>query len=91
MSAASISEETASSADRAELEELAERVREHVIRMAQGGGCFIGASLESPVAQAFGTQNGSGSSTNTMSGAQQFATIAGGIGSLFPKNPIKFS
>lgn len=45
----------------------------------------------SPVAQAFGTQNGSGSSTNTMSGAQQFGTIASGIGSLFPKSPIKFA
>jgi hypothetical protein len=45
----------------------------------------------SPVAQAFGTQNGSSNSTNTMSGAQQFATITGGISSLFPKNPIKFS
>jgi transketolase len=29
----------------AELEELALRVREHVVRMAAGGGCFIGASL----------------------------------------------
>jgi hypothetical protein len=45
----------------------------------------------SPVAQAFGTQNGSSSGTQTMSGAQQFATIAGGIGSLWPKNPIKFN
>jgi hypothetical protein len=45
----------------------------------------------SPVAQAFGTQSGSSSGTQTMSGAQQFATIAGGIGSLWPKNPIKFN
>jgi hypothetical protein len=45
----------------------------------------------SPVAQAFGTQNGNSSGTSTMSGAQQFATIAGGIGSLWPKNPIRFS
>jgi len=38
----------------------------------------------SPVAAQFGQQNGSGSSTgtNTMSGAQQFATIAGGLGNL---------
>jgi transketolase len=28
-----------------DLEELALRVREHVVRMAAGGGCFIGASL----------------------------------------------
>jgi len=28
-----------------DLEELALRVREHVVRMARGGGCFIGASL----------------------------------------------
>jgi hypothetical protein len=42
------------------------------------------------VAQAFGTQNGTSNGTNTMSGAQQFATIAGGIGNLFPKNGIKF-
>lgn len=28
-----------------EPEELARKVREHVIRMAQGGGCFLGASL----------------------------------------------
>lgn len=30
---------------RSELEQMALRVREHVIRMAAGGGCFIGASL----------------------------------------------
>lgn len=30
---------------RSELEHMALRVREHVIRMAAGGGCFIGASL----------------------------------------------
>ncbi len=44
----------------------------------------------SPVAQAFGTQNGTSNGSQTMSGAQQFATIAGGIGSLMPKTPIKF-
>ena len=32
-------------ADHAALERTAYRVREHVIRMASGGGCFIGASL----------------------------------------------
>src|ERR1044071_9938086 len=30
---------------RSELEGIAMRVREHIIRMASGGGCFIGASL----------------------------------------------
>lgn len=45
----------------------------------------------SPVAQAFGTQTGAGSGTNTMSGAQQFGTIASGIGSLMPKAPMSFS
>lgn len=35
--------------------------------------------------QSEGTQTG----TQTMSGAQQFATIAGGIGSMIPKYPIK--
>ncbi|HSU38756.1 MAG TPA: 1-deoxy-D-xylulose-5-phosphate synthase N-terminal domain-containing protein [Polyangiaceae bacterium] len=33
------------STSHAELERLALRVREHVIRLATGGGCFIGASL----------------------------------------------
>jgi transketolase len=33
------------STSHAELEDLALRVREHVIRLATGGGCFIGASL----------------------------------------------
>jgi len=32
-------------ADRASLEALALRVREHILRMASGGGCFVGASL----------------------------------------------
>jgi hypothetical protein len=36
----------------------------------------------SPVAQAFGTTNGATSGSQTMSGAQQFGTIAQGIGSL---------
>jgi hypothetical protein len=34
--------------------------------------------------------SGSGTTTNQMSGAQQFATILGGIGSLIPKGPISF-
>ncbi len=33
------------SAERTDLEQLALRVREHIIRMATDGGCFIGASL----------------------------------------------
>lgn len=44
----------------------------------------------SPVAAQFGTQNGTASGTSTMSGAQQFATIASGIGSLWPKGSISF-
>ena len=32
-------------AEHADLEALALRVREHIVRMAAGGGCFIGASL----------------------------------------------
>jgi len=39
----------------------------------------------SPVAQAFGTTNGTTSGSQTMSGAQQFGTIAQGIGNLWPK------
>ncbi len=46
----------------------------------------------SPVAAQFGQQTGTGHSdgTSTMSGAQQFATIAGGIGSMMPKVGINF-
>lgn len=36
----------------------------------------------SPVAQAFGQANGSGTATQTMSGAQQFGTIMNGLGNL---------
>ncbi len=36
---------TIGSGDHTDLRALALRVREHVVRMAQGGGCFIGASL----------------------------------------------
>lgn len=46
----------------------------------------------SPVAAQFGQQTGTGTSngTSNMSGAQQFATIAGGIGSMMPKVGINF-
>lgn len=44
----------------------------------------------SPVAQAFGTQNGTASGTQTMSQAQQFALLASGLGSLMPKGPVSF-
>lgn len=44
----------------------------------------------SPVAQAFGTNSGQSSGTSTMSGAQQFATIAGGVSNLMPKVGINF-
>ncbi|WP_029082903.1 hypothetical protein [Bradyrhizobium sp. th.b2] len=43
-----------------------------------------------PVAAQFGTQSGQSTGQSTMSGAQQFATIAGGIGSLWPKGNISF-
>jgi Chaperone of endosialidase len=41
----------------------------------------------SPVAQAFGTQNGSSSGTQTASGAQQFGELAGGVGGLLKYLP----
>lgn len=46
----------------------------------------------SPVAAQFGQQTGTGTSngTSTMSGAQQFGTIASGIGNLMPKVGINF-
>lgn len=43
-----------------------------------------------PVAAQFGTQTGTGSGSQTMSGAQQFGLIANGIGSMIPKGPISF-
>jgi hypothetical protein len=46
--------------------------------------------MVSPVAAQFGTQNGHSEGESTMSGAQQFATIASGIGSLWPKGNISF-
>lgn len=44
----------------------------------------------SPVAAQFGTQSGTSNGSSTMSGAQQFATIAQGISSLWPKGNISF-
>lgn len=46
--------------------------------------------MVSPIAAQFGTQNGTATGENTMSGAQQFATIAQGVGSLWPKGNISF-
>ncbi|MBR1206617.1 MULTISPECIES: tail fiber domain-containing protein [unclassified Bradyrhizobium] len=43
-----------------------------------------------PVAAQFGTQRGTSNTESQMSGAQQFATIASGIGSLWPKGNISF-
>lgn len=43
----------------------------------------------SPVAQAFGQQNGTASGTNTMSGAQQFGMLAQGANNLV--NPMKYA
>lgn len=44
----------------------------------------------SPVAAQFGTQSGTSSGTSQMSGAQQFATILQGLGSIIPKGNISF-
>jgi hypothetical protein len=44
----------------------------------------------SPVAAQFGTQSGTSTGENTMSGAQQFALLASGVGSMMPKGPISF-
>jgi hypothetical protein len=46
--------------------------------------------MVSPVAAQFGTQNAQSTGESKMSGAQQFATIAQGIGSLWPKGNISF-
>lgn len=46
--------------------------------------------MVSPVAAQFGTQTGHSEGESTMSPAQQFATIAGGLGSLWPKGNISF-
>jgi hypothetical protein len=48
------------------------------------------AQIGIPIAGLGGTSSGTGTTTNQMSGAQQFATILGGIGSLMPKGPISF-
>jgi hypothetical protein len=46
------------------------------------------AGIAGPLGQQFGTTTGHSTGTQKMSGAQQFATIASGIGSLMPKGPI---
>ena len=50
------------------------------------------AQIGIPIANLGQTFNGTqqSNSSQTMSGAQQFATIAGGIQNLFPKTPMKF-
>lgn len=48
------------------------------------------AQIGVPIAGLGGTKSGTATGTQEMSGAQQFATIAGGIQNLFPKAPIKF-
>jgi len=48
------------------------------------------AQIGIPIAGLGGQSSGTSTGTQQMSGAQQFATIAGGIGSLWPKAPIKF-
>jgi hypothetical protein len=48
------------------------------------------AQIGIPIAGLGGTSSGTSTGTQQMSGAQQFATIAGGIGSLWPKAPISF-
>jgi len=49
------------------------------------------AQIGLPIAGAGSTSSGSGTTTNQMSGAQQFATIAGGIGNFIPKGPMTFN
>lgn len=48
------------------------------------------AQIGIPIAGLGGTSSGTSTGTQQMSGAQQFATILGGIGSLMPKGPISF-
>lgn len=51
------------------------------------------AGIATPIAGLGGQMQGTSNTTNQMSGAQQFATIAGGIGSLakaFAPTPVKF-
>ena len=53
------------------------------------------ANLTVPIAglggQVSGTSQGTQQGSQTMSGAQQFATIAGGLGSLIPRAPMTFN
>ena len=48
------------------------------------------AQIGIPIAGLGGQSTGTSTGTQQMSGAQQFATIASGIGSLWPKSPISF-
>ena len=48
------------------------------------------ANIGVPIAGLGSQSSGTSTGTQKMSGAQQFATIAGGIGSLWPKAPISF-
>jgi len=48
------------------------------------------ANIGIPIAGLGSQSSGTGTAQNQMSGAQQFATIASGIGSLIPKGPISF-
>lgn len=48
------------------------------------------AQIGIPIAGLGSQSSGTSNTTQQMSGAQQFATIAGGIKSLMPTNPIKF-
>jgi hypothetical protein len=49
------------------------------------------AQIGIPIAGLGSQSTGKSEGENTMSGAQQFATIASGIGSLMPKSPVSFS
>lgn len=49
------------------------------------------AQIGIPIAGLGSESTGQSQGTQQMSGAQQFATIAGGIGSLIPKNPLTFN
>ncbi len=49
------------------------------------------AQIGIPIAGLGGQSTGQSNGTQQMSGAQQFATIAGGIGSMIPKGPMSFS
>ena len=49
------------------------------------------AQIGIPIAGLGSQSTGQSQGTQQMSGAQQFATIAGGIGSLMPKNPMNFN